>query len=57
MLTQFDKALAAILPGILAWLNQKYGMKIITTPETLMAVVAFISSILVYFVPNKVANT
>ncbi len=55
MLTQFDKALVAILPGILAWLNQKYGLHINTSPETLATVVGFISSILVYFVPNKAA--
>lgn len=57
MLTPFDKALAAIIPAIVTWLNQKYGLHIASSPETLMAVVAFISSILVYFVPNKGAIT
>ena len=55
MLTAFDKALIAILPGIIAFLNQKYGLKIDATTETLTLVVGFISSILVYFVPNKTA--
>lgn len=55
MLTQFDKALVAILPGVITWINQKYGAHIDASPETLAAVVGFISSILVYFVPNKTA--
>lgn len=53
MLTQYNKALAAIIPAIVVWVNQKFGMKIDTSPETMMAVVAFISSILVFFIPNK----
>ena len=55
MLTTIDKALIAILPPVLAWLNQKYGLKIDASPETLTIVMGFISSILVYFVPNKTA--
>ena len=53
MLTQIDKMLVAVLPGLIAWLNQKYGFKIDANPETLTVVVGFVSSILVYFVPNK----
>ena len=54
-MTNFDKALVAVLPGIITWLNQKYGAHIDASPETLTVVVGFISSILVYFVPNKAA--
>lgn len=53
MLTTIDKALVAILPPILAWMNQKWGLHIDASPETLTVVVGFISSILVYFVPNN----
>lgn len=53
MISQFDKAIVALLPPVLAWLNQKYGLRIDASPETLTAVVGFVSSILVYFTPNK----
>lgn len=56
MLTEFDKFLVALLPPIIAWLNQKYGFKIDASPETLTVVVGFIASIAVYFVPNKAAS-
>ena len=55
MLTAYDKLLVSLLPPILTWLNQKYGLKIDASPETLTTVVGFISSILVYLVPNKAA--
>lgn len=57
MLTSFDKALIAVLPGLLTWLNQKYGLRLDASPETLTVVVGFISSILVYFIPNKASAT
>lgn len=57
MLTSFDKALIAVLPALLTWLNQKYGLRLDTSPETLTVVVGFISSILVYFIPNKASAT
>lgn len=53
MLTTIDKAIAAILPGALLWLNQKWGFKFDTDPATMAAVAGLIGSILVYFVPNK----
>ena len=52
MLTVFDKAVAAILPGFFLWLNQKYGFKFDVTPETMTAIASILGSILVYFVPN-----
>lgn len=53
MLTGFDKALAAALPPLVAWANQRWGLKIDADPATIGAAVAFMSSIAVYFVPNK----
>lgn len=53
MLTAFDKAMIAVLPGLLAWVNQKYGLHVDAKPETIAVVVGFFSSILVYIVPNK----
>lgn len=53
MITGFDKALVAILVPLVGWLNQKYGLRIDASPETLTVVVGFISSLLVYFIPNK----
>jgi putative flippase GtrA len=55
MLTAFDKAMVFIVAGFLGFLNQKFGYHFDTTPETLSIVIAAISSIIVYFVPNKVA--
>jgi len=55
MLTTIDKALVAILPGIVAWVNQKWGFHLDATPETLTLVVSAISTVLVYFIPNKAA--
>jgi hypothetical protein len=52
-MTAFDKAIVAILVPILAWVNQKYGLTIDASPETLTVVVGFISSVAVYVVPNK----
>lgn len=53
MLTTIDKAIVAILPGIVAWANQKWGFHFDASPETLTLVVSAISTILVYFIPNK----
>lgn len=56
MITVLDKALVAILPALLLWLNQKFGYHFDTTPETMTVLAGAISSILVYFVPNKGAT-
>jgi len=55
MVTIIDKAIAASLPAGLLWLNQKYGFHFDTAPENMAALAGFLGSILVYFVPNKVA--
>lgn len=52
MITVADKAIAAFLPGVLLWLNQKYGFKFDTSPETMAAITGFIGAIAVYYVPN-----
>jgi len=57
MLTQFDKALAPILTGIVIWLNQKYGMKLPAGPETIAILASFVAAVVVYFVPNKDKTT
>jgi hypothetical protein len=53
MLTVLDKAIAAFLPGLLLWLNQKYGFKFDVSPENMTAIASILGSVLVYFVPNK----
>ena len=53
MLTVLDKAIAAFLPGVLLWLNQKYGFKFDVSPENMAAIASILGSVLVYFVPNK----
>ena len=53
MITVLDKAIVSFLPALLLWLNQKYGFKFDTSPETMTVIGAFIGSIMVYFVPNK----
>lgn len=55
MLTPFDKALVPIAAGILAWLNQKYGFRFDTSPETLTVLIGAVSAAIVYFIPNKTA--
>ena len=53
MLTVLDKAIAAFLPGLLLWANQKYGFKFDVSPENMAAIASILGSVLVYFVPNK----
>ena len=53
MISVFDKAIAAVLPGFLLWLNQKYGFKFDVSPENMAAIASVLGSALVYFVPNK----
>lgn len=55
MMTAFDKAIVSMLVPVLAWVNQKYGLHIDASAETLTVVVGFIASVAVYFVPNKEA--
>ena len=56
MITTIDKAIAAILPGIILWVNQKWGFHFDTTPETMAIFAGLIGSILTYLVPN-IQNT
>ena len=55
MVTFFDKALAAALPGIVLFINQKFGFHLDTDPGNLALLAASLGGILTYFVPNKAA--
>jgi len=53
MISAIDKACVPILVALATWLNQKYGFHLDVDPATLAGVVGAISSIVVYFIPNK----
>jgi hypothetical protein len=57
MLTVIDKTIAALLPGVFLWLNQKYGFKFDVSPENMAALASLLGSVLVYMVPNKAPAT
>ena len=56
MITTIDKAIAAILPGIILWINQKWGFHFDTTPETMAVLAGLIGSVLTYLVPNAAST-
>jgi len=56
MITAFDKALAAVLPGIVLFLNQKFGWHLDADPGNLALLATAIGGILAYFIPNKAAT-
>lgn len=53
MVTEYDKALAAVLAAVVIWLNQKYGFALPSDPPTLALISGAIISGVVYLVPNK----
>lgn len=53
MWSTFDKFLASVITSALLWLNQKYGFKISTDPETVAAIVGLIVAAVTFIVPNK----
>jgi multisubunit Na+/H+ antiporter MnhF subunit len=53
MFTAYDKAIVPILMGIIACINQRYGFHLNADPAALTAIVGAISTLIVYFVPNK----
>lgn len=55
MLTAFDKAVIPVLAAAITWVNQKYGLHIDADPANLTVLIGAVSSIIVYFVPNKAA--
>lgn len=57
MLSSFDKALVPFVASAIAWLNQKYGFGLDADPAAVGVLIGAITSIIVYFVPNKPAAT
>ncbi len=53
MVTEYDKALAALVVGILSYFLLHLGVNIDTT--TAAALTTILTSVVVYFVPNKQA--
>ncbi len=56
MFTTIDKALAAIVMAAIFLLNEFGGIDIGLSEETVTAVIAAATPILVYLIPNKRAN-
>lgn len=56
MLTVFDKALVAVLPGVVLFLNQKFGWHLDTSPDNLTLLATAVGGVLTYFIPNKAAT-
>jgi hypothetical protein len=56
MLTEFDKAVIPIVVAIIAWCNQKWGLHFDTDPTIVGGIVGAVTSIIVYFWPNKAAT-
>jgi hypothetical protein len=53
MLTPLDKAIVAVLIPLIALANQKWGLALPVDAATLGTLVAAITGLAVYFVPNK----
>ncbi len=53
MFTTLDKALVALVMGILSILNIVFKVNIGLSPETISAIIAAVTPLLVYFIPNK----
>lgn len=53
MFTTLDKALVALVMGVLSILNLVFNVNIGLPPETVSAIIAAITPLLVYFIPNK----
>ena len=53
MFTSLDKALVAVVMGILSILNLKFGFNIGIDPTVVSSVIAALTPLLVYIIPNK----
>lgn len=53
MFTTLDKALVALVMGILSILNLVFGVNLGLDPATVSTVIAALTPFLVYFIPNK----
>lgn len=55
MFTTMDKALVALVMGLLSILNLMYGIDLGVSPETISTIIAALTPILVWLIPNKTA--
>lgn len=53
MVTEFDKALVGFIIPIVAYINQKWGFAFPVDPTLLGYLVAGVTGLAVYLVPNK----
>lgn len=53
MFTGLDKALIALIMGVLSIINLVWGINIGVSAETVSAVIAAITPFLVWLIPNK----
>lgn len=53
MISSYDKALAALAMAVIFLVNQFFGLGINVSPETINTVVAVVTPVLVYLVPNR----
>jgi hypothetical protein len=53
MFTSMDKAIVALIMGVLSILNLVWGINIGVSAETVSAIIAAVTPILVYLIPNK----
>lgn len=57
MYTKLDKAIVALITGILGFVAIMFNKTINVSPETIAAVVGALTPILVYFWPNAPKDT
>ena len=53
MFTTIDKALAALVMGVLSILNLLFGIDLGLSPETVSAIIAALTPLIVYLIPDK----
>ena len=53
MLTSLDKALVAVVMGILSILNLAFGISFGLDPAVISSIIAALTPVLVYLIPNK----
>lgn len=57
MFTTMDKALVAVVMGLLSILNLVFNIDLGLSPETVSGIIAAVTPILVYIFPNKKPTT
>lgn len=53
MFTSLDKALIALVMGILSILNLVFGFNLGIDPAVVSSIIAALTPVLVYYIPNK----